>query len=251
MEITIGQFAKLVGSTVRTLRYYDKIGLLSPQKFNTSGRKIYTHVDFDSFQQIMILKDFDLSLYEIKEHLTNEKMNKRDLLQVQKKLIEQKQAELNDMLEVITRMDRLYTIEGTSEEELNEFAFIMLDLFRREKKQIQAFEKHFVGNAQFLQDLKMLHDPEYKEKMDVEVWHLLQAIKHAMQHNDAASRKKVRDILNEMDNLFPASRNFLTLLEDDSFFESYNDEFSNYIPEDIARYILKEMRTYYADHEKR
>ncbi|WP_224428495.1 MerR family DNA-binding transcriptional regulator [Cytobacillus oceanisediminis] len=32
MEVTIGQFAKLVGSTVRTLRYYDKIELLTPQK---------------------------------------------------------------------------------------------------------------------------------------------------------------------------------------------------------------------------
>lgn len=134
MEVTIGQFAKLVGSTVRTLRYYDKIGLLIPRKYNKNGRKIYTRLEWELFQQIMILKHFGLSLNEIKEQLTNQKLKNRELLLVQKQLIEKKQAELNDMLEVITRMERLYNVEGISEEELHEFTFIMLDLFRREKK---------------------------------------------------------------------------------------------------------------------
>ncbi|THG88706.1 MerR family transcriptional regulator, partial [Alkalihalobacillus alcalophilus ATCC 27647 = CGMCC 1.3604] len=145
MEVTIGQFAKLVGSTVRTLRYYDKIGLLTPKNLNKNGRKVYTRLDWELFQQIMILKHFGLSLNEIKEQMTNQKLKNRELLRVQKQLIEKKQAELNDKLEVITRMERLYTIEGISEEELNEFAFIMLDLFRREKSQIQVWEEHFIA----------------------------------------------------------------------------------------------------------
>lgn len=148
-------------------------------------------------------------------------------------------------------MERLYNIEGISEEELNEFAFIMLDLFRREKSQIQAWEEHFIADKELMKDIKMLHDPEYKEKMDREIWNLIQAIRNAIQYNDSPSRKKVREILNEMDNIFPASRNFLNLIDDDHFFAKYNDEFNNYFPENIASYIYKELKTYYDDKENR
>ncbi|WP_020620558.1 MerR family transcriptional regulator [Paenibacillus daejeonensis] len=247
MEITIGQFAKLVGSTVRTVRYYDKIGLLTPTKINKSGRKVYTRSDIDLFQQIMILKHFGLSLDEITEQMTNEALKNRELMQIQKQLIEEKQAELNDMLEVITRMDRLYRVEGINEEELDEYAFIMLDLFRREKKQIQAFKKYFHADEQLMEELERLHDPVYKEKMDLHVWHLLQAIRHAIQHDDPASRDKVRQIIDDMNQMFPASRNFLELVENEQFLETYTDEFNNYFPEDIASYLLKEIKMYYQD----
>lgn len=249
MEVTIGQFAKIVNTTVRTLRYYDKIGLLTPKKYNKNGRKIYTQPDWELYQQILILKHFGLSLNEIKEQLTDEKLNNRDLLLVQKQLIEKKQAELNDMLEVITRMERLYNIEGISEEELHEFTFIMLDIFRREKIQIQALEKHFMADEQLMKEIKLLNDPGFKEKIDRETLHLIQAIRNAIQFNDSTSRKKVQEILNKMDNLFPASRSFLSLTDDENFLVKYYHEFNNYFPEDIARYILKEMKIYYENKE--
>ncbi len=248
MEMTIGQFAKLVGSTVRTLRYYDKIELLTPNKLNKNGRKVYTLLDWEFFQQIMILKHFGLSLSEIKEQMTNQKFKNRELLQVQKQLIEKKQAELNDKLEVITRMERLYNIEGISEEELDEFAFIMLDLFRREKSQIQIWEEYFKGDKEILKEIKLLHDPGYKEKMDREIWYLIQAIRDVIHTNDYTSSKKAQEILSEMDNLFPASRNLLNLVDDDYFLARYNHEFTNYFPENISNYIYKELKTYYENN---
>lgn len=249
MEVTIGQFAKLVGSTVRTLRYYDKMELLTPKKYNKNGRKVYTRLDWELFQQIMILKHLGLSLNEIKEQMTDQKLKNRELLLVQKQLIEKKQAELNDKLEVITRMDRLYNMEGVSEEDLDEFAFIMLDLFRREKSQIQAWEEYFIADKQLMNEIKLLHDPEYKKKMDRETWHLIQAIRNAIQYNDSTSRNKIQEILNKMDNLFPASKSFLSLTDDDNFLSKHNHEFNNYFPEDIARYIYKEIKAYYDDKE--
>ncbi len=249
MEVTIGQFATLVNSTVRTLRYYDKIGLLKPQKLNKNGRKVYTRADMEFYQQIMILKYFGLSLDEIKERLSNEKLNNRDFMTVQKQFIQKQQTELNDMLEVITRMERLYNVEGISAEELDEFAFIMLDMFRREKRQIQALEAYFIDDKEILKELKLLHDNEYKEKMDVQVWQLLQAIRSMIENKDAASRKKVREILNEMDTLFPANRNFLTLVEDTPFLARHNYEFANYFPEDIASYMLSEIHAYYDNNK--
>jgi hypothetical protein len=85
--------------------------------------------------------------------------------------------------------------------------------------------------------------------MDVQVWQLLQAIRSMIENKDAASRKKVREILNEMDTLFPANRNFLTLVEDTPFLARHNYEFANYLPEDIASYMLSEIHAYY-DNKK-
>ncbi|THG89035.1 hypothetical protein AJ85_19925, partial [Alkalihalobacillus alcalophilus ATCC 27647 = CGMCC 1.3604] len=82
-----------------------------------------------------------------------------------------------------------------------------------------------------------------------ETWHLIQAIRHAIQSNDPTSRKKVREILTKMDNLFPASKSFLNLTDDNNFISKHNHEFNNYFPEDIARYIYKEMKAYYDDKE--
>ncbi|ARK30039.1 MerR family transcriptional regulator [Halalkalibacter krulwichiae] len=249
MEMTIGQFAKFVDSTVRTLRYYDKMKLLTPKKLNKNGRKIYTQLEWEHFQQILILKHLGLTLNEIKEQMTKQKFNNRELLQVQKRLIEEKQAELNGKLEVITRMERLYNIEGISEEELNEFNFIMLDLFRKEKSQIQILEKHFRDDKEILKEIQVLYDPDYKERMDRAIWFLLQAIRNVIHYNDSASRKKVQEILNEMNNLFPASRNILNLVDDDHFLAKYYHEFTNYFPENIASYMYKELKTYYDEND--
>ncbi|THG90618.1 hypothetical protein AJ85_09765, partial [Alkalihalobacillus alcalophilus ATCC 27647 = CGMCC 1.3604] len=82
-----------------------------------------------------------------------------------------------------------------------------------------------------------------------ETWHLIQAIRKAIQSNDSTSRNKIQEILNKMDNLFPASKSFLSLTDDDHFLSKHNHEFNNYFPEDIARYIYKEMKAYYDDKE--
>ncbi|WP_282156306.1 MerR family transcriptional regulator [Cytobacillus gottheilii] len=251
MEVTIGPFAKMAGTTVRTLRYYDKIGLLCPKKYNDNGNKIYTAAEWEQFQQINIYKHLGLSLSEIKEQMKNERLKNRELLLVQKQLILKKQEELTEILDVITRMERLYNIEDISDEDLDEFAFIMLDLFRREKAQIQSFEKHFNEDEHLIQQLNLLKDPEIKKKMDREIWNLLQAIKNSIQFKDSKSKKKVQEILTEMDGLFPGTATFLDMTDDDTFLTEHFHEFNNYFPEDIANYIYKEMKDYYEEKKNK
>ncbi|MBB6282526.1 DNA-binding transcriptional MerR regulator [Geobacillus subterraneus] len=62
---SIGEFAKKTGTTVRTLRYYDEIGLLSPQKHPHSGRRMYTDEDVLTLQKIVSLKFLGYSLGQI------------------------------------------------------------------------------------------------------------------------------------------------------------------------------------------
>ena len=67
--LTVGQAAKKMGVTVRTLQYYDKAGLLPPSAVSEGGRRLYTHKDLVQLHQILALKHLGFSLDDIKNRL--------------------------------------------------------------------------------------------------------------------------------------------------------------------------------------
>ena len=69
--MTVGEIAKKMGTTVRTLQYYDKRGLLSPSAVSEGGRRLYTYKDMVRLHEIMSLKSLGFSLDDIKENLSS------------------------------------------------------------------------------------------------------------------------------------------------------------------------------------
>ena len=67
--MTVGEVAKKIGVTVRTLQYYDKEGLLSPSAESEGGRRLYTDKDLVILHQIISLKSLGFSLNDIKHRL--------------------------------------------------------------------------------------------------------------------------------------------------------------------------------------
>lgn len=67
--MTVGELAKRMNATVRTLQYYDKIGLFPPASKSEGGRRLYTDKDVVWLHQILSLKSLGFSLDEIKNHL--------------------------------------------------------------------------------------------------------------------------------------------------------------------------------------
>lgn len=67
--MTVGEAARKMGITVRTLQYYDKEGLLSPSAESEGGRRLYTDKDLVKLHQIISLKSLGFSLDDIKQHL--------------------------------------------------------------------------------------------------------------------------------------------------------------------------------------
>jgi len=67
--MTVGEVAKKIGTTVRTLQYYDKEGLLSPSAESDGGRRLYTDKDLVILHQILSLKSLGFSLNDIKQRL--------------------------------------------------------------------------------------------------------------------------------------------------------------------------------------
>ena len=67
--MTIGEVAKKMSVTVRTLQYYDREGLLSPSAISEGGRRLYTDKDIVTLHQILSLKHLGFTLNDIKNRL--------------------------------------------------------------------------------------------------------------------------------------------------------------------------------------
>ena len=67
--MTVGELAKKMGVTVRTLQYYDRKNLLKPSAESEGGRRLYTDKEMISLHQILSLKSLGFSLEDIRERL--------------------------------------------------------------------------------------------------------------------------------------------------------------------------------------
>lgn len=86
----VSDVAKLTGVTVRTLHYYDEIGLLPPSGVTSSGYRVYNDADLEVLQQILFFRELDFSLEDIRAIMQNPACEKvaglyyRQLLQLHK-----------------------------------------------------------------------------------------------------------------------------------------------------------------------
>lgn len=89
---TTGEFAKKAGVSVRTIRYYDKQGILKPSHLSESGYRLYTDGDFARLQKVLTLKYLGFSLDEIQEISMNDtdKDYVRHSLELQLDLVQKK-----------------------------------------------------------------------------------------------------------------------------------------------------------------
>lgn len=75
MEYTVQKLGKLAGVSIRTLRYYDEIGLLKPARISSSGYRIYGQQEVDRLQQILFYKELGVSLESIRDIVTAPSFN--------------------------------------------------------------------------------------------------------------------------------------------------------------------------------
>lgn len=99
----IHELAKLSGITTRTLRYYDEIGLLIPEKRRDTGYRIYHQQHIDRLQQILFYRELDMPLDQIKDILNAEGFEQlKSLRQHQDALLLKKQY-INGLLETVKK----------------------------------------------------------------------------------------------------------------------------------------------------
>ena len=103
----ISEVAKLTGITVRTLHYYDEIGLLKPSEITEAGYRL---------QQILFFRELDFPLSQIKEIMNNPNYDKEEALKKQKELLIQQRQRIEGLIKLIEKR-----IEGDNNMSFKEF----------------------------------------------------------------------------------------------------------------------------------
>jgi DNA-binding transcriptional MerR regulator len=150
----VGELAKLTGLTIRTLRYYDQIGLFSPSSFSDSGHRLYSDADISRLHQILALKELNLSLEEVKSVLLRENYNPIEVVSQQIRRINdniQTQQKLLGELEHVLGL--MHTKDSVSVEEFTKLLQLMKksnEKFFTERK--MNWERSFDRLGEFLSE---------------------------------------------------------------------------------------------------
>jgi len=99
MKVPIKKFAELTGVSVRTLHYYDEIGLLKPSSVDRfTGYRYYDESSLLRMQEILFYRELDFSLKSIAEILSSPNYNREKALKEQKKLLTLKKERLERLI---------------------------------------------------------------------------------------------------------------------------------------------------------
>lgn len=152
---TVKEISDLTGISVRTLHYYDEIGLLKPTEKSDAGYRLYDDKALETLQQILFFREFDISLKEIKAVLDNPALDRNQILQVQRKMLVTKKermerliASIDDILKGENKMD--FTIFTKTEVEemfqtmLEHMPENMRNIAIKEFGSIEQWKKHYM-----------------------------------------------------------------------------------------------------------
>ncbi|WP_124057942.1 MerR family transcriptional regulator [Vaginisenegalia massiliensis] len=95
---TIKEVSQLVGISVRTLQYYDRIGLLKPKERSQAGYRLYDEEDLRLLQQILLFKALEFPLKEIKAIMASPSYDQQVALQQQIDLLTLKKEHLENLI---------------------------------------------------------------------------------------------------------------------------------------------------------
>lgn len=110
VALKVGDLAKQTGVSVRTLHYYDEIGLLSPSHRTEAGYRLYDREDIIRLQQIVSLRQIGFSLEEIRECLEQHSFSSDHIIQLHTARLRE-QIELSQKL--LNRLDAIAQAVGS------------------------------------------------------------------------------------------------------------------------------------------
>ena len=103
----IKEFAEQIGVSVRTLHYYDEIGLLNPSEVDAqNGYRFYDEKSLERMQEILFYRELDFSLKTIAQLLSSPDYDKQQALTRQRKLLLAKKERLERLINALDSMEK-------------------------------------------------------------------------------------------------------------------------------------------------
>lgn len=98
MMKTVNEVSRLTGVSIRTLQYYDKIGLLHPAGYTEAGYRLYDDTDLEKLQQILMFKELEFPLKDIARIIKSPDFDREKAIRQQIKLLTLKKSILKNSL---------------------------------------------------------------------------------------------------------------------------------------------------------
>lgn len=155
---TVKDVSELTGISVRTLHYYDEIGLLKPTECSDAGYRLYDDKALEILQQILFFREFDMPLKEIKAIMEDPAFDKEKVLAGQKLMLEMKRDRLNRLISTINGIlkgENSMSFEMFSKADIDEMYSIMVgnmgdkqkDTLKEQYGDLESFREVFVEKA--------------------------------------------------------------------------------------------------------
>lgn len=104
--MSVHEVAELTGVTVRTLHYYDEIGLLKPVKVTEAGYRLYNEADLRRLQNILLFRELEFPLKKIKAILDSPDFDQLEAIAQQIRLLEMQQEHIGKLLDLACDIQR-------------------------------------------------------------------------------------------------------------------------------------------------
>lgn len=96
--MTVHEVSRLAGVSVRTLQYYDKIGLLRPSSYSDAGYRLYADTDLERLQQILLFRELEFPLRDIREIMESPDFDRHKAFDQQITLLKLKKDHLENLI---------------------------------------------------------------------------------------------------------------------------------------------------------
>ena len=138
---SIGEFSEKTGVSIRTLHYYDEIGLLQPEKHPSSGHRIYKHQDILTLQKIVSLKFLGYSLEKITNllHQSIITVDLNETLALQLEVLKKDKERIEQSMTTIQRVIKVLEEEGGVDSAI---LFSLIHSMQTESIQNEWLERH-------------------------------------------------------------------------------------------------------------
>ena len=96
--MTVHEVSSLTGVSIRTLQYYDRIGLLHPAGYTDAGYRLYDDAVLETLQQILLFRELEFPLKDIQRIIQSPSFDRQKALDQQITLLELKKEHLDDLI---------------------------------------------------------------------------------------------------------------------------------------------------------
>lgn len=178
---SISQVASLTGITIRTLQYYDKIGLLKPSKVTPSGYRLYDEEALQQLQQILFFKELDFKLKDIKVILQDPEFDKQNAFKKQKELLLLKRNRIDGLIELLNRLEKGEPCMSFKEFDLSEYIEALENFKNNHTDDVLKHWGSVENFNQFIQKIK--DDESYVAQLAVKYYGSVEEYTNAMKYN--------------------------------------------------------------------